>query len=372
MDTDEALTLIARHFSEDIPVFEESVIAQLSFAKMLYLRASSKTNLSMNVVPESMMSLLERRGLGGSMTFNGTHISFQGETVLINGKKQKTRVSDLQQLENALRKGYWIAVKRCLADIMIKKQKKLLRAGNIEEAKKQALDLSLPSELRNELLGVIAESKDSTIINWVLAQPSFADDKKDSLIHRLVDEELRHNNTVEAEKLIKKHLKSGYNAQESASKKLFYHYFNRNELASAENVVKNHFIKGYNSYETLIGILFDHYFEKEDIMAVERILTKHYLQGYNSYEQLAKRVFNYYLNQNKINQAEQWLKNHYTQGYNSFDELVEELVDYLLERKKYTEARDVVNRNMIKGYNSHTKLNTYILEQQVAFLEKQR
>ena len=64
MDTDEALTLIARHFSEDIPVFEESVIAQLSFAKMLYLRASSKTNLSMNVVPESMMSLLERRGLG--------------------------------------------------------------------------------------------------------------------------------------------------------------------------------------------------------------------------------------------------------------------------------------------------------------------
>ena len=406
MNTDQALTLIALHFSEALPVFEEDELARLNFSKMLYLKACDKTDKCLNVVPDYIMSVSKGMNFeNASFVLNGKHILFQGDTVVINGKKQETHVDNLQELEKALQKGYWIAVKRCLGDIIIEEQKKLFLAGNIEEAKKQALNVCLPFELRNELLGVIASSKDRTIIDWVLVQPSFGDSAKDCLIERLVDEALENDNTLEADKLIKTHLKSGSSAQESASRKLFYYHFNRSDFLSAENVVKNHFTKGYDSYERLIYLLFDHYFSKEDIINAERILIKHYIKGYDSYERLAirvfdyylndnkidradewlknhytkgydsyerlaKRVFNYYLNDNKIDKAEEWLRDHYTKGYDSFDRLVEKLVDYLIERHKYREARDIVNRNLSKGYDSHTKLTTYILEQQVVFMER--
>jgi (2Fe-2S) ferredoxin len=201
-----------------------------------------------------------------------------------------------------------------LADIAFKGPKILLDSKepqNIAHAKKLATNISVSPQLRSKLLEVFAEADDPDLIDWLLKQKEFEGSAKDKLIICLVDKYLNDDNPLEAETIIKSHLKSGYNAQEKASKKLFYYYFNKEDFTSADKIIVNHFTKGYNAYEKLAQVLFKYYLEQKDVAAAERILQKHYEKGY-----LAR------------------------------DKLVKKLVDYLIDNFEFEKATEVVNRNM--------------------------
>jgi hypothetical protein len=368
-----AIQFVAQHFSLDASQLRDSLnedaFNYLRISSQLYEKSSS--NLG-GEFPSAVLGVFGNLGNWNISMGNLQIVGHHDGSVSINGVKQKAHINNIQELENALNKGHWFSVSNCMVDIAVAAQKVLVlseRPENLELAKAQATSRFLSSELRAKLLGVIAEHRGHDLVDWLLKQEDFNDSARDKLIQAKVDSALDSNKPVEAGSLIKKYLQSGYNAQESASKKLFYYHFNRGELAEADKIIVGHFSKGYNAYETLAKVMFEYYFDKGDFLSAERMLEKHYSKGYNAYENLARILFNHHLEKNDLRKAESCLQRHFPKGYNSSDKLVKVLVDYLMDLHEYDQAREIAGRNMSVGYNEHTRLEKYIFEQQIAYLK---
>jgi len=287
----DALQLMAKHFSKELPALEE----QLNNDALNYLKASISFYKDKQFPHYDLFSGFSFEELGSCsiMTGGQSIISYGNGIISINGVQQKTHIQTIYELKAALINNHCYSVRNLLSDIAVAAQQELVdskKEENIEHAKAQATSSSTPSELRSKLLGVLANVKDPALRAWLLKQKDFEGTAKDNLIQKLVDESLANNQPQEAGKLIKNHLQAGYSAQEKASDKLFYYYFNKGDLNSAEQCLQRHYTKGYSSSDKLVKVLVEYLVGGNNFKEARAIANRNMSVGYTEHNKLDKYI----------------------------------------------------------------------------------
>lgn len=348
----EALQAISAHFGlelTDLPALEQDPDKYLRASIRLYKTIKSDPNEMMigraaaaqSEMTERLAAEMLGAKLGGfTITIGGVKMHADSGVATINGKSQKTTAKNIAEVNEALQKGYTIALRHCLSNIAVAAEKVLINAKNDDSmalAKRFATSPSVPEDLRTSLLSVFASMDDPVMISWLLAQPDFKDSAKDRLIKRLITEALAKNRPADAENLIVQHLASGLSAQESSSTDVFNYFFNMDDLGNAE-----------------------------------RILVTHFTRGLSAYEKLAKKIFNFHMEKGQLEQAEQCLAKHYTKGLSERNKLVKAMVEHFLQNGLFDNARVVADRNMDIGGSDHNKMCIAIDRAELAYFKSQK